>query len=839
MIIKLNDYLRRGKMKINWIKKGLSVVLAGAMVICLAAAAGVPTAVYAEETEGSGKYVSDVFIAYGKSEKKATEWLQKNGWEPVKGDFNAGKASFFDDNKIQDQNVAAVMGIKRTDDKEQAITDMAVMNMKGGYSLPEYEKLIDEKKAEINEFINHFMVVIEEYRANYNGEGSEFGKKRAETAHDMLNNFTDGGEDEEYAVNDTGMKMGDGLLEKTRQEGNEAGIDLEQLLLESSGPAMLIVETLLALSADVNEQTWIERAGGLTGEELAENLVQYAPEAEGQDVAESAVPQFLGQKYGDTAAVLAEQWGAINEQMRWFESYCNQNDLWEKDGDSTEAYDKRLNDYFDNLKKSDEAAYNEESKKFGSCSLLYDSLYECHFEGEWGETMGDFFNPSDEAYSYPEAEAFLPMAAALSDGQRASMDFLSLQALLLIGFGSDEGLKKALPEIDKTFGDIEDMSIYTGVNRAAFRGGVAITSEALMEQNAGKGQAFDQMWDNMGIVAISSYCAAIAGIVSMIAGGVMVAKGTTTYTVAAATRGGYQWKLAQSNMNLTKNVVKLAQQNYDKGLTTAEKLTQVKQNALDAEKDFQALDKTTVTETTKMGYAGRIFLGVGGALLVGAAIVKAVQMYKYYQRDMTPIPRMIVDESDIVTYLTDDNGKPILDGNGEQKKNIDFKTYEYYSAVKCNRPEVGEIGDWQDGVSDYKDPEHYCFDIADLNADMGQEWIALYTVKSQDKGDPILADSLTLQYGSSKTPKGCTKPLHLFTYTNAVDLGDTAWAFNNDKKGVYLFWDADTNAFAADAASAFSGGQLALAGIGGLILGIAGATLVLNKKRRKDEPEAA
>ena len=839
MIIKLNDYLRRGKMKINWIKKGLSVVLAGAMVICLAATAGVPTAVYAEETEGSGKYVSDVFIAYGKSEKKATEWLQKNGWEPVKGDFNAGKASFFDDNKIQDQNVAAVMGIKRTDDKEQAITDMAVMNMKGGYSLPEYEKLIDEKKAEINEFINHFMVVIEEYRANYNGEGSEFGKKRAETAHDMLNNFTDGGEDEEYAVNDTGMKMGDGLLEKTRQEGNEAGIDLEQLLLESSGPAMLIVETLLALSADVNEQTWIERAGGLTGEELAENLVQYAPEAEGQDVAESAVPQFLGQKYGDTAAVLAEQWGAINEQMRWFESYCNQNDLWEKDGDSTEAYDKRLNDYFDNLKKSDEAAYNEESKKFGSCSLLYDSLYECHFEGEWGETMGDFFNPSDEAYSYPEAEAFLPMAAALSDGQRASMDFLSLQALLLIGFGSDEGLKKALPEIDKTFGDIEDMSIYTGVNRAAFRGGVAITSEALMEQNAGKGQAFDQMWDNMGIVAISSYCAAIAGIVSMIAGGVMVAKGTTTYTVAAATRGGYQWKLAQSNMNLTKNVVKLAQQNYDKGLTTAEKLAQVKQNALDAEKDFQALDKTTVTETTKMGYAGRIFLGVGGALLVGAAIVKAVQMYKYYQRDMTPIPRMIVDESDIVTYLTDDNGKPILDGNGEQKKNIDFKTYEYYSAVKCNRPEVGEIGDWQDGVSDYKDPKHYCYDIADLNADMGQEWIALYTVKSQDKGDPILADSLTLQYGSNKTPDGCTKGLHLFTYTNAVDLGDTAWAFNNDKKGVYFFWDEDTNAFATDAASAFSGGHLALAGFGGLILGIAGATLVLNKKRKEDEPEAA
>ena len=37
----------------------------------------------------------------------------------------------------------------------------------------------------------------------------------------------------------------------------------------------------------------------------------------------------------------------------------------------------------------------------------------------------------------------------------------------------------------------------------------------------------------------------------------------------------------------------------------------------------------------------------------------------------------------------------------------------------------------------------------------------------------------------------------------------------------------------------FSCGQLTLAGIGGLLLGILGTTLVLNKKRRKDNPEAA
>ena len=67
-----------------------------------------------------------------------------------------------------------------------------------------------------------------------------------------------------------------------------------------------------------------------------------------------------------------------------------------------------------------------------------------------------------------------------------------------------------------------------------------------------------------------------------------------------------------------------------------------------------------------MGTAGRWMLGVGGAILIGAAILKGVQLWKYYERTMKPIPTMIVDESDIVTYLTDDNGKPLLDESGNQ-----------------------------------------------------------------------------------------------------------------------------------------------------------------------------
>ena len=90
-------------------------------------------------------------------------------------------------------------------------------------------------------------------------------------------------------------------------------------------------------------------------------------------------------------------------------------------------------------------------------------------------------------------------------------------------------------------------------------------------------------------------------------------------------------------------------------------------------------------------------------------------------------------------------------------------------------------------------------------------------------------------------PAGCTRGLHLFTYTNAVDLGDTAWAFNNKKDGVYLFWDADENAPLAATASTFSAGHMALAGIGGLALGLLIAFIggQMRKKRKGEVEEKA
>lgn len=73
-------------MKNRWLSRVIAFVLAGAMTVCLASAAAPTVKVYAEETEGgsenTGKYVSDVFIAYGKTEIRRRSGLRRTAGSP-------------------------------------------------------------------------------------------------------------------------------------------------------------------------------------------------------------------------------------------------------------------------------------------------------------------------------------------------------------------------------------------------------------------------------------------------------------------------------------------------------------------------------------------------------------------------------------------------------------------------------------------------------------------------------------------------------------------------------------------------------------------------------------
>ena len=741
----------------------------------------------------------------------ADQWLKDHGWEPF-ADLNEGKVS----NVMKD--VVAVLGIKRTSDPNEAITDMATMNMLGDYSFDEYDKLVQEKKADIDEFIRSFIPALEEYRDNYNGKGSAGGKKRAQVTHDLLNKFFDGDPNGQYAVNDTGKPLGDLFLNKTKTEIGDIAYnalpaekkqntaDFQQIILESSGPAVLIIEQALALATDTAKTSWLDRLNGMTSKYLLKHIEEFAPEAKGQNLAASAVKSLLAAHFEDASKKLAADWKGVREDILWYEAYCDAHDLWQEDAEEDDAYSKRVETYFGNLKEESDERYKQEADRFHNIDCYYYAISNTNYSGEWGSTLYDFFNPEDEKADYSKKyDYFAPIAFALSDGQRAALEFLKIPSLLRVGIDSDSVMKADFPSVDEVFKnndgkEMESISIYSGINRGIFRKGVALTKNALDQKNMGK-DPYGELWDEDGIVAISSYCVMASGVISMVTGAAIAinaARHAGALKDALWAKDSAYMDLF-SDLNASEDAVQGALDEYNKA-------------------------RDAFTANQSMSTVGKWLMGIGGAMMIIAAVIKAVQMYEFYHRTFTQIPTMIVDEADIVSYTPGENEKSI--------KNINFDQFAYYEVVKCNRQEIGLHGHAQKGVSNYV--EWGCGDAADLNADIGKQWLALYVNRSPEKGNPILADSLTIQYKDTATPEGCNGYLHMFGVKDTpVKLDNMEYCYRADKGGIYLFWNSDAAAYTS---SAFSqGGVIAISAAGGLIVGILGATAVLLPKKKKRE----
>ena len=689
---------------------------------------------------------------------------------------------------------------------------------------------MEQKKADITEFINTFVPALNEYRDNYNGNGSEGGKKRAQMAHDILNKFYDGDPNGEYAVNDTGKPLGDLLLNKTKTEiGDNAynalsqeekmnTADFQQIILESSGPAVLIIEQALALATDTAEDSWLDRLDGLTGEELVERIAEFAPEAEGQDIPHSAAMNLLASHFEDYAMRLSKDWSDVRERILWFEQYCDEHDFWQ-DEDRLELDNQKTIEYFDSLKEEDESRYKKDSGRFLNVSSYYFKIKDVAYPGDWGETLYEFLRPEDENEDYSEnPEYFAPMAAALSKGQRAALEFITLSTLLKVGMDNDSVTQADIPSSDEIFKDkngneLSSISIYSGINRAIFRKGVALTSDALIRKNMGK-DPYEELWGDKSLINIFSFVGLGIGLASFITGSFIYIKATT-----------HEY-LEELMLSVREEVP--ADRSGSAALLDEVSIDEVSIN--DEVIDSQQL-VTRSPENAKLALAGKWLMGIGGALMVMATILKAVQMIKYYKRTFSKIPTMIVDEADIVSYSTDDKGN--------QVKNIEFDQFAYYEVVKCNRQEIGLHVNAQGGVDQYK--EWGCGDAADLNADIGKQWLAMYVNRSSAKGNPILADSLTLQMKNAEMPSDCNGCLHIFTFENPVKIDDMNYSYRGDKGGIYLFWKGDENAFAdtGATASAFNAGYMAISGVGGLALGVLGTALVTGRKKKEQEEPAA
>ena len=611
----------------------ISVVLA--VTLCVTTC----TSAFAASFSGK-KYVKEMIISYGNTEEKAKNWLTNSGYEVLDYNLNEGADSTFSTKK------AVYIGYKTTDNADEAITDMKLMNMKGGYSVQDYQMLLDEQKSNIRAFFNNFKVAVKEYRENYNAN-----QERAIAAHDLLNMMYD---------DDTKQNLGDLLLSKTKEEYTDEEYnalsddekakvgDMTTILMQANGNAVLAMEQVIALATDDSDTLWLTRyQDAKTYDDMIDDALN------NDDLTLKQATKQLAAEYDNDAKKIAE---ALVQYKSYLENYTNTDITLYSTEDEIEAYQKAHEDFDYSVWFTAGTQYELTKSLENDEVSLYDLIY-------------------SDKYDVENADRYMlyPLVSVLSDGQRACLDFLPMQQLMSIGLNNDETVKSAMDKIGKAVSKEEGTySVYEGIDRSFFDGDVALTGEAYTLQNSSGKNPTDKWTDNISTLSLIFYCAF----------GVSALATLATFSVS-----GYY-------SHLSKNLKDASKDLFDKGdlklkdsyeLIEGEKAEALEKEAYDLQyKSYQAKTSSqSAAAMSKVLFTAGIIISCVTIVLMFVSLWRVYEDVKaYYNTEFTAIPSHMVNQ-----------------GVNEN----DEKVFTYYSAVKCNRVEQGMVTDNNKLLNDFGD----------------------------------------------------------------------------------------------------------------------------------------
>ena len=784
--------------------KRFSVIII-ALVLAILTAALMPAQVFADSIP---EYISEIKVYmgdYSAAGKEGFTVLKGEDGNPVDLNQKAGGGIGSKGEK------AVYLGYKTTTDASEAITDLALMNMKGGYSVKDYETLMEtQMKSQIIPLVDSFLAAINEYRENYKA-----GNQRAIYINGILNKMID---------DDTGAGLGDLLLNKTiyekakpkydalsekekktttfydvnmqvrdslSAEEKKNCADILTIIAQSNGKATLMMQNLITRAADTNDSTWLERFSEISYDDLINATGKSPSDAEKE----------IAKLYDDDANTILDSWSTLYDKLMKYDEYTafvktfDENKLNE-----TEAKLKAITEVESNA--SDEEvlqAYKDYNEALAAqrellialkAITIHDNLAE--MENEDG-TLLEFFTQSYDDIA-EDTTVLYPLAASFSAGQSAGLEFISLEEMMMIALSDEDAYSDT--ELDK----IEEISIYNGVDRSIYeKDAVALTSDAIRADFAEQVEEENSEF--------SPWTIAMWAVT-----GAMAAGAITSAILSVSFKAYSNWC---SKMFYELSGVGVPYEKFEAFASTHKIYTIIGRDDFSGYEigknvyyDELFATRSTICKWMTVGFT------------VAMVVIAAVSVYltyrdlqAQYQVDFTPIPRYIVDEKDITSY------------NAKGEKIVLKNQSAYYKAVECNRTAADEF-------------YNVLGTLADLNGDVGKQWLALYAVKKEAM-NPILASSLKVVTGKADVPAGYTTGIHMFGSDSAFNLNSSIYDWADDAPAVYIYFDTD-DSVASTSGSNFSAGTLALSGGAGLALGAVVTALAMSlTKKKKEKPAAA
>ena len=134
-----------------------------------------PVTAYAASNE---QFLSEVALVYEDSVEDAQAAIVGTDWKLFNKDLNPNADYIFDD--------GVYLIYKTSTNVEDAITDLRVMDMYGGYSTTNYKQQLEESRSQYMQAIADLRVATDEFKNLYNA-----GDDMAELAHRQMNYYKD------------------------------------------------------------------------------------------------------------------------------------------------------------------------------------------------------------------------------------------------------------------------------------------------------------------------------------------------------------------------------------------------------------------------------------------------------------------------------------------------------------------------------------------------------------------------------------------------------------------------------------------------------------------------
>ena len=363
------------------------------------------TAFAAEKVE----YIKELRLSTASTEEAAKQWLFDNGYTVLGTNLNK-------DTKKD----PVFLGYKTTYDPNEAITDMSVMQMDGGYSFSEYTEALKEQQAEIEEMLNSFVVVIEEYVANFKA-----GNKNAIAAYDMMNRFVE---------DDSGKPLGEFLLTYSNDKEQ-----LTKLFMQSNQNVLSYLNQMFVLACtDYDfDNNWLAQFSKA-------NPYGYDP-----------------REYNDIALDIFAAWEDLRSELV----------VAERSFDGLQEFGSAA-DYRD-------AVGEEQMAEDLNCLNYYVTLAAYNYAGK---PMVEFFMQDPDELDLEDLYPLIASLTPGQIECLKAVGFKPLIEYAIMEDTDVEKLADSFDELLESKGITGTYSVYSNVDRSLFNGeGIALTSQALRE----------------------------------------------------------------------------------------------------------------------------------------------------------------------------------------------------------------------------------------------------------------------------------------------------------------------------------------------------------------------